>query len=368
MLSLLNLIDLQNDKYLPSSDAGVDLSSEGNPLFGELSNLLLLLWRELLVLADFSESHGELVHLLLDGLGGLVALDLPHLGLWVELDVGLELVVESFHLLANLAELFAKLWAVNVVHLPFEFLVSGVHLLELLFDVELHVLELSLDLWLLEELHELHPDGVLLLVGVGLELQPSGVDLLELHSVFWGVELGSGLLESVTDIHPVLLLVSLIFGVLETNLVDWALEVLDVLPDLLLFLLDFGVDLWVHGDFPHGLLSVVDIVALHGVVLDVARPATVSVSGGCWAGVELAGTGVHVRSSLTDDEHVTLSVVIALVLTPLGVLVSPHGELFTSGVAETLQFLVRVGFDDTGAEECCDDCKFHSCNVSFKKL
>jgi len=177
--------------------------------------------------------------------------ELPHFGLWVEFEVVLELVVEGLHLSANLFKLSLKDWAMNVVYFHLESLVSHVHLMEFLGDIVVKVLELSLDLWLGEESLEVHHDGLLFLIDVSLEGVPSVLDLLELHSMFWGVELVVSHLESVADLHPVSMLVLLILLERVTEVVEWSFKVVDIILDVSFLFLKLSIDLWVHGELPH---------------------------------------------------------------------------------------------------------------------
>lgn len=211
------------------------------------------------LLLDFTVALDELVGVLLDFSSVLLELlvdlvvhgDLPHFGLWVKLKVVLELIVKGLELLSNLLESSDKLWSNLIVEVHNESLVSHVHLSEFHGDIVLHVLEFALDLWLLKEVLEVHHDGLLFLIGVHLESVPSGLDLLELHSVFWGVKLHDALLKSLGNLHLVDFLIVLILLELESEFIKWLIKLLNVLPDFGLSFLDFIVDLWVHGNFPH---------------------------------------------------------------------------------------------------------------------
>jgi len=52
-------------------------------------------------------------------------------------------------------------------------------------------------------------------------------------------------------LHLVDLLVVFILFELDSKFIKWIFKVLNVSPDFGLSLLDFLVDLWVHGNFPH---------------------------------------------------------------------------------------------------------------------
>lgn len=98
---------------------------------------------------------------------------------------------------------------------------------------------------------EVHHDGLLFLIRVSLEGLPSVLDFLELHSMFWGVELVVSHLESVSDLHPVSMLVLLIFLERVTEVVEWFIKVFDIVLDVSLLSLKLSIDLWVHGELPH---------------------------------------------------------------------------------------------------------------------
>lgn len=78
----------------------------------------------------------DLLTILLDLLVNLVVHgEFPHFGLWVEFEVVLELVVEGFHLSANLSESSLEDWAMYVVDFHLESLVSQLHIVEFLLDI-----------------------------------------------------------------------------------------------------------------------------------------------------------------------------------------------------------------------------------------